>query len=279
MGRHSREDKILQAVLKLIAILTITGMVFPWVRQMLPGLLFMVFIALCISAIGLIIWLLKRSHKHHDTSLKANYFPTKVSRFSRAVHTQSTPVPFTSPNAKKELLKKLRTIDWFQFEKVVAAIYDKAGYHVTRFGGANPDGGIDLIIEKNGHRTGIQCKHWKTWKVNVRGIREFLGALTHSGLHQGLFITLQGCTQDARQLAHAHNIKILDEGDLAKLLDENQARFDPDFIALLSDQNKNCPKCEAKMLLRTARKGSNAGGKFWGCSRYPACHYIVAFSS
>jgi four helix bundle suffix protein len=37
-----------------------------------------------------------------------------------------------------------------------------------------------------------------------------------------------------------------------------------------SDQ-KLCPKCGKPMLLRTARKGTNSGQQFWGCSGYPAC--------
>ena len=33
----------------------------------------------------------------------------------------------------------------------------------------------------------------------------------------------------------------------------------------------NCPVCNSLMVLRTARKGRNAGNQFWGCSRFPAC--------
>jgi len=32
-----------------------------------------------------------------------------------------------------------------------------------------------------------------------------------------------------------------------------------------------CPRCSSKMITRLARRGRNAGGSFWGCSRYPAC--------
>lgn len=32
-----------------------------------------------------------------------------------------------------------------------------------------------------------------------------------------------------------------------------------------------CPRCGSRMIRRTARRGINAGGQFWGCSRYPAC--------
>jgi ATP-dependent DNA helicase RecQ len=35
--------------------------------------------------------------------------------------------------------------------------------------------------------------------------------------------------------------------------------------------NIRCPKCGAPMILRTARRGPNAGGKFYGCSNYPRC--------
>lgn len=37
---------------------------------------------------------------------------------------------------------------------------------------------------------------------------------------------------------------------------------------------KNCPKCGAKLVLRKATKGSNAGRNFYGCSAFPKCRYI-----
>jgi DNA-binding helix-hairpin-helix protein with protein kinase domain len=33
----------------------------------------------------------------------------------------------------------------------------------------------------------------------------------------------------------------------------------------------SCPRCGSAMVRRTARRGANAGGKFWGCSRFPQC--------
>lgn len=32
-----------------------------------------------------------------------------------------------------------------------------------------------------------------------------------------------------------------------------------------------CPRCGKEMVLRTARKGPNAGDQFWGCSGFPRC--------
>lgn len=41
-----------------------------------------------------------------------------------------------------------------------------------------------------------------------------------------------------------------------------------------ADENLICPKCGSKLVLRTAKKGNNAGGKFYGCSGFPQCRYI-----
>lgn len=39
-----------------------------------------------------------------------------------------------------------------------------------------------------------------------------------------------------------------------------------------------CPRCGAPMILRTAKKGANAGKQFYGCSTYPKCRGIVNIS-
>jgi len=46
--------------------------------------------------------------------------------------------------------------------------------------------------------------------------------------------------------------------------------------AVNNSAEKSCPACGAEMVLRTAKKGSNTGNQFWGCSKYPACKSILA---
>lgn len=36
-----------------------------------------------------------------------------------------------------------------------------------------------------------------------------------------------------------------------------------------------CPKCGAPMVLRVAKKGEKAGKKFYGCSQFPKCRFIM----
>lgn len=170
---------------------------------------------------------------------------------------------------------QLRAIDWYQFEKLVALMYEKQGCQVTRRGGANPDGGIDLIIEKNGITAAIQCKQWKTWNVGVKAVREFLGALIDAQIQHGIFITLNGYTGDAKLLAEKHGIKLINETGLIAMLDGLQIQTDSRVLEILNDSRKFCPKCERLMVERVAGKGPNPGQRFWGCSGYPECRFTM----
>ncbi len=92
---------------------------------------------------------------------------------------------------------------------------------------------------------------------------------------KGVLVTLRGCTQDAKDLANQRGIDIIDEAGLVKLMQMSDGSVDRTILALLNDTRKFCPKCESKLVVRTAEKGPNRGGKFWGCSNYPRCRYIL----
>jgi hypothetical protein len=61
----------------------------------------------------------------------------------------------------------------------------------------------------------------------------------------------------------------------ARLHRENllAARLTQDSIGVL------CPQCGSPMVQRTARKGSRAGERFWGCSRLPKCRGVRAHTA
>ena len=106
-------------------------------------------------------------------------------------------------------------------------------------------------------------------------MREFLGALTAAGMSKGIFITLCGYTGEARQLAEKHGIEMVNETGLTQMLAMANVGFDAELQEILKDTRKYCPKCENPMVLRTARKGLNSGGEFWGCSTYPRCRFTM----
>lgn len=48
----------------------------------------------------------------------------------------------------------------------------------------------------------------------------------------------------------------------------------PDEQIAKSEATLICPRCGNSLVLRTAKKGSNAGNQFYGCSNFPKCRYI-----
>src|SRR6266536_584025 len=277
MGRRRRSDfDWVLAIVQLAAVLVGFSFIYPPLRQTLVQL---GVLAGSIAVLGLLLFVgvrvfdsRSRRGSADDTFYRAqdlDTLPTYPPENSGQLATH----PSGSPKAAglPFLIERLRTIDWFQFEKVVAAAYRKLGYRVTRRGGANPDGGIDLILEKNGEQTAVQCKHWKIRDVGVRAVREFLGALTDAGLKKGVVVTLCGYTGDAKQLAEKHGIEILNETALVSLLESIDAAHDPEMLAILNDKTKYCAKCDGIMVLRTAWNGLNPGSQFWGCTNYPRC--------
>jgi uncharacterized membrane protein YciS (DUF1049 family) len=43
----------------------------------------------------------------------------------------------------------------------------------------------------------------------------------------------------------------------------------------VSSEARQCPKCGAEMIKRTANRGAKAGASFWGCSTFPACRAVL----
>jgi hypothetical protein len=256
----------------LAGLVFLLSLLSPGVRQAISAIGFIAICLLGIVVIGLIGFgiyrIATRSQRQDAVERTVDWQKLGVERADEG----------KQPQTAASLIEQIRKIDWFQFEQLVALVYRKLGYTVTRRGGANPDGGIDLLIEKDGQRQAIQCKQWKTWNVGVKAVREFLGALTDAGIQKGIFVTLCGYTGDAKQLADKHGIEIVNETDLTRMIEDTGAQRDPDVLAVLNDTRKLCPKCESEMVLRTATKGLGAGRQFWGCSAYPKCRFTMPAS-
>jgi HJR/Mrr/RecB family endonuclease len=247
--------------------ISVAGATSPLFRQVLM----LITMGVCgLIVLVLLVWIPLQFYRHRHSGT-AHAPPTTTLHFQAPA-----PASASRPMTPVEFVAELRNVDWFQFEKVIEAIYLKSGDQVERRGGANPDGGVDLVLRRAGERIAVQCKQWKTWNVGVKPVREFLGAMTHGGFTSGIFVTLRGYTADAKALAAGHNIEILSETDLITLLLRSKALSDPAVMRVLKDRTKYCPKCEAEMVIRRTKRGINIGRKFWGCSTFPQCKYIMS---
>ena len=229
-----------------------------------------------LSVVAFAIWLVFKINEREPSvsSFEASAFKPRQAN-ARSIYQPPTvheEMQCASRVPELTISEKLRKIDWFQFEKLVELIYRHRGYSVKRLGGANPDGGVDLIIESSSEKSVVQCKHWRKWTVGVRHIREFIGTLTDSRIPKGIFITLVGYSGEAKQLADKHGIQILNESDVTRMLEESGLLYSKEISELFSDRRKFCPKCESEMVLRTSR---SKGNQFWGCSNFPRCRFVL----
>jgi HJR/Mrr/RecB family endonuclease len=278
MGRRrkSKEAALFESITGLTGLGLLLYFFSPEFRSVIQILLLVVII---IVLIDLVIWFFcKLTKDEFSPAFKAIYseIDNNKNPFSYNLPTVEVEAKPLCSVPKLTISEKLRKIDWFQFEKLIELIYQHRGFSVKRLGGANPDGGVDLIVASPTDKFVVQCKHWRKWTVGTPRMREFLGAMTDSGITKGIFITLTGYSSDAKQLADKHGIKILNESDVIKMLEESGLMYSKEISKLFSDERKFCPKCEQEMVLRTARV---SGNQFWGCSSYPRCKFKMNYEA
>jgi restriction system protein len=112
-------------------------------------------------------------------------------------------------------------------------------------------------------------------------VRELYGVMAAEGTTGGYVVTSGTFTKDARQFAAGRNVELIDGQGLDSLLrDGRGAESDVKLGTVEAHASENatpmCPRCRSPMVMRTAKKGRNVGGSFWGCAQYPKCRHTVA---
>lgn len=174
-------------------------------------------------------------------------------------------------------IESIRSMSWQAFEQLLAEAYRRQGYAV-RDTGAGADGGIDLILTKDGHDTLVQAKQWKARKVGVPIVRELLGVQVARKAAAAIIITTGRFTSEAEQFARQNGIALIDGEALARLIasvqrtEHTAPSTKPASVTPREARSTpTCPQCGAVMVERVAKRGTRAGEAFWGCSNYPDC--------
>ena len=172
--------------------------------------------------------------------------------------------------------ESIRGMGWQQFESLVAEAHRRKGYAVEETGGSGPDGGIDLVVRKDGSFL-VQCKHWKAYRVGVREARELLGVVTAERAAGRILVTSGRFTPETLELSRSQPIELVAGPRLLELVRLAQ-RGQATVAAVLASEpvtddaaTPACPTCRRPMVLRIAKRGAGAGQRFWGCSGYPGC--------
>lgn len=178
--------------------------------------------------------------------------------------------------ATAESAAVLSAIGWRDFERLVGDYFDHRGFKVRELGGSGADGGVDLIAQRGSDEYLIQCKQWKALRVGVVPVRELYGVMAARRAAGGFMVTSGTFTPEAEDFASGTSIELIDGAKLASAIARLGKSVQlpaamPGRVEPFPLTSPLCPRCAAKMILRTARTGPSAGSQFWGCPSYPRC--------
>jgi restriction system protein len=129
----------------------------------------------------------------------------------------------------RETIQWLRSMTPTEFEEYIADLFSQLGYHSEAVGRSH-DGGIDVIAEKDGVKSYIQCKKYITRIVPVSAIRDFYGAIAGQLTNgQAYFITTNGFTLEARRFAEDKPIELIDQYKLLGYIKMTTKKNTPSF--------------------------------------------------
>jgi restriction system protein len=115
---------------------------------------------------------------------------------------------------KQTGIESLRQMSWREFEQLTGEAFRRQGYVIEETGLGGADGGIDLILRKNGQTTLVQCKQWQNRQVGVTVVREMYGLLMHHKAAAVKIVALGNYTPDARSFAQGKPIELIYGGQL-----------------------------------------------------------------
>ncbi|MDD3262587.1 MAG: restriction endonuclease [Candidatus Absconditabacteria bacterium] len=190
----------------------------------------------------------------------------------------------------KTIIEKLKAMHPKDFEDFIKLLFELRGYKIiyksfwkkyfsSRI--AKKDGGIDLIVVKDGKKIYVQIKKKNTDMIGVEVMRSFYGAIVNKlkGEDKLLLITTSIFSEDAEKFAKENNIEIMSYKEIEQEIDglEKDINNKQKIVLFLSRTNyysnkynqniRTCPKCGAPLKWR--KEG------FYGCQNYykTGCDY------
>ena len=162
---------------------------------------------------------------------------------------------------RRKLVEHWMSLSGPGFERELGTVYRHLGYLVESTAGSG-DGGVDLILRKNGKTIVVQCKSHQA-PVGPAIARELFGAMVASGADSAILACTGGFTRGVIEFVHGKPIALISASELATLGGAVEER-PQDKV----NSPPICPKpgCGKEMVPRIGQYG-----RFWGCPRFPRC--------
>ena len=138
-----------------------------------------------------------------------------------------------------------------EFEEFLQIHFKKNGFnaYLTPY---TSDYGCDLLLKKSNKKIVVQAKRWNS-KVGIEAVQQAAASIKYYKADEAMVITNNYYTENAKNLALANDVKLIDRNNL---------------LSYLNIEVLTCPKCSGKLI---RRKGQY--GYFYGCNNFPKCKY------
>ncbi|MBM6602313.1 restriction endonuclease [Priestia megaterium] len=173
---------------------------------------------------------------------------------------------------QKALLKAdmpyIDKMDGRQFEIYLQILFRHLGYHpeVTKQSG---DFGADLVMKRD-EKIVVQAKRYGYKnRVSLSAVQEVYGAKAYYQANQAWVVTNSYFTKQAKELAAACDVKLVDREDLQELIRAINPTFEAkEIYENVTPEARKCPECGKQLVVRQGK-----GDRFFGCSSFPSCRH------
>lgn|GEM_PF-6642617 len=170
--------------------------------------------------------------------------------------------------AKAMVTEDYDTMSGEDFEEFCANILRGNGFINVEVTKASGDHGIDVLGTKDGLKYAIQCKRYSR-PVGNKAVQEAYSGKDIYKADVAVVMSNMDFTPQAIEDARKLKVELWNRDKIYSL----QKKGKVETPEPSEENDLICPKCGATLVLRTAKKGVNAGSQFYGCSNYPNCKY------
>lgn len=110
-------------------------------------------------------------------------------------------------------VEAVSAMSWRDFSALVEQSFQREGYVVERMTGS-----ADFKLVKMGKTTLVCCKRWKAASHGLEPLRDLDRQREAGDAHDALYVALGGVTENARDFARTHRIRLVEGLELTSLL-------------------------------------------------------------
>ncbi|PEA36884.1 restriction endonuclease [Priestia megaterium] len=159
-------------------------------------------------------------------------------------------------------------MDGRQFEIYLQILFRHLGYQpeVTKQTG---DFGADLVMKRD-KKIVVQAKRYGYKnRVSLSVVQEVYGAKAYYRANQAWVVTNSYFTKQAKELAAACDVKLVDRRDLQELIRAINPTFEAkEIYENVTPETRKCPECGKQLVVRQGK-----GDRFFSCSSFPSCRH------